>query len=128
MCQLMQDKNGYNLQQIGYQIAIPKVLRSIMEKQQKYRNDGKRERKGYEKGHAVLLIQFIHNHDEIDVTERYETDGKNPEHMIALGYHFRTVCPESPGNHSRERQISRQVTAIETVIKRKDFLRIKLKA
>lgn len=97
-------------------------------KQQKYRNDGKRERKGYEKGHAVLLIQFIHNHDEIDVTERYETDGKNPEHMIALGYHFRTVCPESPGNHSRERQISRQVTAIETVIKRKDFLRIKLKA
>ena len=74
-----------------------------MEKQQKYRNHGKRKRKGYEKSHAVLPVQLVYNHHEIDVTERNEADGKNPEHMIALGYHFRTVCSESPGNHSREK-------------------------
>ena len=77
MRHLVQHHNSHNLDDIGHQIAVPDEVWQELRDEPKHRDDRQRQGKRDKQRHAVIAIQFIDNHDGVDVAEGDKADGED---------------------------------------------------
>ena len=62
----MQDDDGSRLDDVGYQIAVPKEVGHELRDRPKHGDDRQREGEGDEQCHLVVPVELIDNHDSVD--------------------------------------------------------------
>ena len=73
MAHAMDDHDEQCLDGIGNEVAVPQQFGSKVRHEPKHGNDRQRQGEGNEKGHAMMGIELIDNHDNIDIAEGDET-------------------------------------------------------
>ena len=91
MCRLVEHKDGHHLNDVGSQETIPYPFFSIEGKQPQHGNNRQRQGKGNEECHVVMVVEFIDNHDGVDVAEGDETDGEDAQGTASFGNHIALV-------------------------------------
>ena len=90
----MQDDDGSRLDDVGYQIAVPKEVGHELRDRPKHGDDRQREGEGDEQCHLVVPVELIDNHDSVDIAEGDEAEREDTQGIVRLGYQVRVVGTE----------------------------------
>lgn len=73
MAHAMDDHDEQCLDGISDEVAVPQEVGSKVSDEPKHGNDRQRQGEGDEECHAMMGIELIDNHDDIDIAEGDET-------------------------------------------------------
>ena len=77
-----------SLDDIGDEVAVPEKVGIDSCHEPKNRNHRERQGEGDKQGHAMLIIQLVNNHDDIDVTERNEAQSEYAQGFFTFQNHL----------------------------------------
>ena len=94
----MNEGNGDAFNEIGDEVTVPEVVGGKVSHEPKHGDDREREGKGDEERHLVVLVEFVNNHQHVDVAEGDETEGEDVQGAHTFGNHILLAGTEEPGD------------------------------
>lgn len=98
---LVKRQDGECLDEICYQVAIPRKDGRELCYEPQHGDDRQREGEGDEQRYLVVVVELIDNHDGVDVAEGNEGNGEETQRIAALGYQVGLVGSEEHDDRLR---------------------------
>ena len=97
----MNEGNGDAFNEIGDEVTVPEVVGGKVSHEPKHGDDREREGKGDEERHLVVLVEFVNNHQHVDVAEGDETEGEDAQGLVGLTDEVGLVSSKEANNQLR---------------------------